>query len=175
MYRQQSGSTDAVLMNGNGPSPGASSVGSVSGRLFPDESERRHMEIASDMARLQDVSARQNWPAVSVGKPALGTCSRWGGGGGGGVAQHAGAFVQELQLLDRRMEDASQSGRWQQKLSAMEHQLQDALEAMAVRGSRLTVHPATCSPHQICAAQERLPLRQTGCKTDGAHDQCGAR
>ena len=58
MHRPQSGST------GSGPSPVTSSTGSVSGGLFPNDFEGRHMEVTSHLAKLQDVSARQTGPAM---------------------------------------------------------------------------------------------------------------
>ena len=147
MHRPQFESTgDATTMNdGNGPSPVTSSTGSASGKLFPNELERRHMEVTSHLAKLQDVSARQTWPAVFAGNTALGTCCGW-------VMQPADAFVQELHLLDRRMQEkslAAELGRQKalvKELVDMEQRLKE------VRGSRLTVYPATRQPHQFCAA-----------------------
>ncbi len=140
MHRPQFGSQSTggatLLMNGNEHSPEPSSAGSASGGQFPDELEARHMEITSQMAKFQDVSARQAWPAVFAGKTALDTCSTL-------VVQHADAFVQEMRLLERRMQETSQTaelGRQnkalQEELVEKEQQLQEVLDAQAVRDSR---------------------------------------
>ena len=116
-------------MNGNGPSPGASSPGSTGAHPFLDESESRHMEIASQIARFEDVSARQAWPAVCAGKIVISSCSRR-------VVQHAAAFVQELQLLDRRIQDRCLAPKLERRVQ----------ELQVVRGRRLTMHPAARQP-----------------------------
>ena len=110
------------------------------------------MEITSQMAKFQDVSARQAWPAVFAGKTALDTCSTL-------VAQHADAFVQEMRLLERRMQETSQTaelGRQnkalQEELVEKEQQLQEVLDAQAVRDSRLMCIVPLSRPHYICAA-----------------------
>ena len=92
---------------------------------------------------------------MCAGKTALSTCCRW-------VMQHADALVQELRLLDRQIEDKSNSAGLQKKLSDKEQHLQNALEANSVRQQAdcITCHLAA----HICAAWERLPLRATGCK-----------
>ena len=103
------------------------------------------MEVRSHVAKLQDVSARQTGPAMCAGNTVVGTCCGW-------VVQPADAFVQELHLLDRRMQEkslAAELGRQKalvKELFDMEPLLKE------VRGSRLTVYPATRQPHQFCAA-----------------------
>ena len=138
-------------MNGNGPSPGASSSAPTGERPFSDEGERRHLELASDLARVQDVSA---WPAVCAAKTALGTCCRW-------VLQHADAFLQEEHLLDGRMQDHSLAAEFclKKEPAKNKRQQQDAHEKIAVRGSRQPVHPATWSDFALhgsacCSGQQ---------------------
>ena len=101
-------------MNGPGPSPGVSSTASTGVRPFPNGWERRHIELTSDLARVQDVSA---WPAVCAAKTALGTCCRW-------VVQPADAFLQEEHLLDRHMQDHSLAAEMEKELAEKERQQQ---------------------------------------------------
>ena len=147
MHRPQSGSTgDATLMNdGNGPSPVTSSTGSVSGGLFPNEFEGRHMEVTSHLAKLQDVSARQTGPAMCASNTVVGTCCRW-------LVQPADASVQELHLLDRRMQENSLAANLGRQKALEKELVVKEQHLKEVRGSRLTVYPATWQPHQICAA-----------------------
>ena len=101
------------------------------------------METHSDMAKWEDGSASQAWPAVCAGSIALGTCCRW--------VQHADACVQDLKSMERSVEDDSQSTALRQELAAKEAQLQVRLKAIVVRGSRLPVYPATRQrPSHLC-------------------------
>ncbi len=70
------------------------------------------------------------------------------------MVQHADAFVQEMRLLERRMQETSQAAEWgrqnktlQKELAEKKQQLLEVLDAKAVRDSRLKCVLPLSRPH----------------------------